>query len=71
MVDYRYRSKGIAKILGALSNRIAYGIGLRMYATVSPENIASLQSTKAVNEVKIIKTMPNGDLYVEELPKKD
>lgn len=71
MVDYRYRGKGFAKILGMLANKVAYGIGLRMFATVSPENMASLQSSKAVNKVKIIKTMPNGDFYVEELPKKD
>ena len=71
MVDYRYRGKGLAKILGMLANKVAYGIGLRMFATVSPENMASFQSSKAVNEIKIIKTMPNGDFYVEELPKKD
>lgn len=71
IVDYRYRGKGLAKTLGMLANKVAYGIGLRMFATVSPENMASLQSSKAVNEVKIIKIMPNGDYFVEELPKKD
>ena len=71
MVDYCYRGKGLGKTLGMLANKVAYGIGLRMFATVSPENMASLQSSKAVNEVKIIKIMPNGDYFVEELPKKD
>ncbi len=70
MVDFRHRGKGIGKILGTIANEIAYGIGLRMFATVSPENMASLESTKAVNDINIIKQLPNGDYYIEELPKK-
>lgn len=70
MVDYQHRGKGLAKILGMIANEIAFNIGLRMFATVSPENIASFASTKAVNEIKIIKQMPNGDYLIEELPKK-
>lgn len=69
MVDYQHRGKGLAKILGMIANEVAYKIGLRMFATVSPENIASIASTKAVNEIKIIKQMPNGDYLIEELPK--
>ena len=69
MVDYQHRGKGLAKILGMIANEIAFNIGLRMFATVSPENIASFASTKAVNEIKIIKQMPNGDYLIEELPK--
>lgn len=71
MVDYQNRGRGLAKLLGMIANEIAYNIGLRMFATVSPENIASFASTKAVNEIKIIKQMPNGDYLIEELPKND
>ncbi len=69
MVDCQHRGKGLAKVLGMIANEIAYNIGLRMFATVSPENIASFASTKAVNDIKIIKQMPNGDYLIEELPK--
>ena len=70
MVDYQHRSKGLGKILGTIANKVAYSIGLKMFATVSPENMASLESTKAVNDINIIKQLPNGDYYIEELPKK-
>lgn len=70
MVDFQHRGKGYGKILGSIANEIAFGIGLKMFATVSPDNIASFASTKAVNEIRIIKRMPNGDYYIEELPKK-
>lgn len=69
IVDYQHRGKGLAKILGMIANETAYSIGLRMFATVSPDNIASFASTKAVNEIRIIKRMPNGDYFIEELMK--
>ena len=71
MVDYQHRGKGLGKILGTIANKVAYSIGLRMFATVSPGNMASLKSTKAVNEIKIIKQLSNGDYYIEELPKSE
>jgi len=42
-----------------------------MFATVSPGNMASLESTKAVNDIEIIKQLPNGDYFIEELPKSE
>lgn len=38
--------------------------------SISPENYASLASTKASNEIKIHKTLENGDYYIEFLEKK-
>ena len=69
MVDYLHRGQGLAKTLGKIANEIAYDLGLRVFATVSPDNVASLSSTKAVNDIRIIKQMPNGDYLLEELPK--
>ncbi len=40
-----------------------------MYGSISPHNIASMESAKAVNDIKIISTLDNGDYYVEYLPK--
>ena len=65
MVDYRWRNKGIAKQMGIAINDIATLLGMRIFTTISPENYASLASTKAVNDIKIVKTLENGYYYIE------
>lgn len=71
IVDYRYRGKGIAKLEGLAMTKISTATGIRMFGTISPDNYASLASSKAVNEVKIVETLDNGYYYIEYLPKKD
>ena len=71
IVDYRYRGKGIAKLQGLAATKVATALGMRVFGTISPDNYASLASSKAVNEVKIVKTLDNGYYYIEYLPKKD
>ncbi|MBR6081590.1 MAG: transcriptional regulator [Salinivirgaceae bacterium] len=68
-VDYRYRGKGIAKRQGYAMTKIAQALNVRVFETISPENYASLASSKAVNEVRILKTLDNGYYYIEDLPK--
>lgn len=70
IVDYSYRGKGIAKMMNRVTFEIAQLIGLRVFQTISTKNISSLRSAQAENELRIIETLPNGDLYVENLPKK-
>lgn len=70
MVDVSYRGKGIAKMMNRVTMQIAGIIGLRVFQTISPENVASLKCAEAENELSIIKTMPNGDIFVENHPKK-
>lgn len=69
IVDYRYRGKGIAKLEGLAMTKISTATGIRMFGTISPDNYASLASSKAVNEVKIVETLDNGYYYIEYLPK--
>lgn len=69
MVDYRWRNKGIAKQMGIAINSIASLLGMRIFTTISPNNYASLASTKAVNDIKIVKTLENGYFYIECTPK--
>lgn len=69
MVGQDYRGKGIAKLEGVAMNRVNESLGLRMFGSISPNNTASLASAKAVNELKILKTLENGDYYIEFLPK--
>lgn len=69
MVDFRQRNRGIAKLMGIAINQTALCLGMRIYTTISPENYASLASTKAVNDIKIVKTLENGYYYIECTPK--
>ena len=69
MVADAYRGMGIAKLEGFAMNKVNEILGLRMFGSISPENSASLAVAKAVNEVKILSTLENGDYYVEFLPK--
>lgn len=69
IVDYRYRGKGIAKLEGLAMTKVSVAAGIRMFGTISPDNYASLASSKAVNEVRIVETLDNGYYYIEYLPK--
>ena len=71
MVDYRRRNQGIAKLMGNVINDVVLHLGLRLFTTISPENYSSLASTKAVNDIKIVRTLENGYYYIECTPKKD
>jgi hypothetical protein len=71
IVDYRWRNKGIAKQMGLTMNKIIAILKVRLFGSISPDNYASLASTKAVNDIRIIKTLDNGYYYVEYLPKNE
>ena len=70
IVDYRWQGCGIAKLMGRVSTDIAVHLGLRLFGTISKDNIASMASSSAVNEIKIIEHLPNDFVYIEYLPKK-
>lgn len=70
IVDHRWQGRGIAKLMGKASTDVALALPIRMFGTISPENYASMASSKAVNEVKILNTLDNGYYYIEYLPKK-
>ena len=71
MVDYRWRGKGIAVLLGEVSTDIASALKLRMFGTISRNNVSSLHSSQASNEIKILEELPDNYLYIEYLPKKE
>lgn len=69
IVDINYRGKGIAKMMGACATDIAFMSGFRLMGTISKNNIASIQSSKSVNKIHIIKELDDNYIYVEYLPK--
>lgn len=66
--DYRWRGKGIGKMMDTLTPKIAGIIGIPVYASINKKNVASLKSVQAVNDVKILKEFSNGDILIQYLP---
>lgn len=69
MVDYRWRNKGISKLTAKVMTDVATMLEIPSYGTIAPENMASMKSQGAVNDIKIIEQLANGDYYVEYCPK--
>ncbi len=68
MVDINYRGKGIGTIMKKMLNEIGFGIGLRLFTTISKDNVASYRSALSASNVKVLKEMPHNELYLEILP---
>ena len=54
--------------MGAIMSAISYSCGLRLYATISKDNLASMNSSKAVNEIAVVEELPDNYVYIEYLP---
>lgn len=67
MVDNSYRGKGIAKNMCLLLTELCAKVGLRQFGTISRTNLASMNSSKAVNQIVVIDDS-NDDVLIEYLP---
>ena len=65
MVDINYRGKGLGTAMNKILNEVGFGIGLRLYESVSKDNVASYRSALSASNVKVIKEMGNNELYIE------
>lgn len=68
MVDINYRGKGLGTAMNKILNEVGFGIGLRLFETVSKDNVASYKSALSASNVKVVKEMPHNELYLEILP---
>lgn len=68
MVDIDYRGKGLGTAMNKILNEVGFGIGLRLFETVSKDNIASYRSAMSANNVKVVKELEHNELYLEILP---
>ena len=68
MVDVDYRGKGLGTMMNKILNEVGFGIGLRLFETVSKDNVASYRSALSASKVKVVKEMDNNELYIEILP---
>lgn len=67
MVDMGYRGKGLGTAMNKILNEVGFGIGLRLFETVSKNNVASYRSALSASNVKVVKEMPENELYLEIL----
>lgn len=68
MVDIDYRGKGLGTAMNKMLNEVGFGIGLRLFETVSKDNVASYRSAMSASNVKVVKVLPENELYLEILP---
>ena len=68
MVDIDYRGKGLGTAMNKMLNEVGFGIGLRLFESVSKDNVASYRSALSASNVKVVKELENNELYLEILP---
>ncbi len=68
MVDIDYRGKGLGTAMNKILNEVGFGIGLRLFETVSKDNVASYRSALSASNVKVVKEMDGNEVYLEILP---
>lgn len=68
MVGIDYRGKGLGTAMNKMLNVVGFGIGLRLFETVSKDNVASYRSALSASKVKVVKEMPHNELYLEIQP---
>ena len=68
MVDVDYRGRGLGTAMNKILNEVGFGIGLRLFETVSKNNVASYKSALSASKVKVVKELSDNELYLEILP---
>ena len=67
MVDIDYRRRGLGTAMNSLLNEVGFGIGLRLFETVSKDNVASYRSAVSASGFRVVKELPHNELYLEIL----
>ena len=70
MVGMDFRGRGLGTLMNKLMNDIGFGIGLRLFETVSKDNVASYRSALSASKVKVVEELEHNELYLEILKEK-
>ena len=65
MVGIDFRGSGLGTLMNKLMNDIGFGIGLRLFETVSKDNVASYRSALSASRVKVVEELEHNELYLE------
>lgn len=71
MVGIDHRGRGLGTLMNRLMNDVGFGIGLRLFETVSKRNVASYRSAISASDVKVIEEMEDDELYLEIVDPKE
>lgn len=67
MVGMDFRGRGLGTLVNRLMNEVGFGIGLRLFETVSKDNVASYRSALSASKVKVVEELEHNELYLEIL----
>ena len=67
MVGIDFRGRGLGTLMNKLMNEVGFGIGLRLFETVSKDNVASYRSALSASSVKVVEELVHNELYLEIL----
>lgn len=70
IVGMDFRGRGLGTLMNKLMNDIGFGIGLRLFETVSKDNVASYRSALSASKVKVVEELEHNELYLEILKEK-
>lgn len=71
MVGMSHRGRGLGTLMNRMMNDVGFGIGLRLFETVSKRNIASYRSAMSASNVKVLEEMEDDELYLEIINSKE
>lgn len=66
-VSSNYRGRGLGTMENHLLDEIGFGLGLRIFESVSKNNVPSYRSALSASEVKVVAELPNNKLILEVL----
>lgn len=67
MVGVDLRGRGLGKLMNKLMNDIGFGVGLRLFETVSKDNVASYRSALSTSSMRVVEELEHNELYLEIL----
>ena len=65
ITDERFANRGIGSAMWKISMEICHSVGLRMFATISQDNVASYKSARNGTEVNIVNHLENNFILIE------
>ena len=55
----------LGTMMNRLLNEVGFGIGLRLFETVSRDNVASYRSALSASRVRLVEELPHNESYLE------
>ena len=70
MVDVNHQGKGVCTKLCAVGMNMVETLGWRMFESINKENIGSMKASQKACDVIVVEELEDGDLLIEDRPRK-